>query len=207
MLQHSCSLSSQKPGRNIKSTIRQQFLAYSPSRCSPLFFPKLEGSTKSTQDYLQLQSCRCQAVNCHQISLLLANPLPFFSPCSNTPPLPLPISTRPQCLLVYSQASKPPSEPPLFISLQSTARASLLSDAEHSKIRLAAALSSLRSSLLHLELQELLPTLTNVFLLAAPPLDLEAPLAYSNQLRHGPSCLLTHTPFPRTTGACASSRA
>jgi len=97
-------------------------------------FPKSEGSTKSTQDYLQLQSCRCQAVNCHQISLLLANPAPFFSPCSNPPPLPLPISTQPQCLPVYSRASKPPPEPPLFISLQSTARASLLSDAEHSKI-------------------------------------------------------------------------
>ena len=97
-------------------------------------FPKSEGSTKSTQDYFQLQSCRCQAVNCHQISLLLANPAPFFSPCSNPPPLPLPISTQPQCLPVYSRASKPPPEPPLFISLQSTARASLLSDAEHSKI-------------------------------------------------------------------------
>jgi len=51
---------------------------------------------------------------------------------------------------------------------------------QHSKIRLVAALSSLRSSLLHLELQELLLILTNVFLLAAPPLDLEAPLADSN---------------------------
>jgi hypothetical protein len=76
-------------------------------------------------------------------------------------------------------------------------------EAEHSKIRLVAALSSLRSSLLHLELQELLLILTNVFLLAAPPLDLEAPLADSNQVRHDPS-LPAHAhavPMSSTAGA------
>ena len=76
---------------------------------------------------------------------------------------------------------------------------------QHSKIRLVAALSSLRSSLLHLELQELLLILTNVFLLSAPPLDLEAPLADSNQLRHGPSLPAHAHAVPTSSAAGALS--
>ena len=78
-------------------------------------------------------------------------------------------------------------------------------EAEHSKIRFVAALSSLCSSLLHLELQELLLILTNVFLLAAPPLDLEAPLADSNQLRHGPSLPAHAHAVPTSSAARALS--
>lgn len=69
--------------------------------------------------------------------------------------------------------------------------------AEHSKSQTCGYSFSTTNNQLHLELQELLLKLTNVFLLAAPPLDLEASLADSNQLHSGPSCLLTHTPFPR----------